>query len=65
MRGLTVAAIVAVALALLVILGLIFTGVGLKGSDRVFPNVCVLGVNLGGMKKAEAGRSLPERFVLI
>jgi vancomycin resistance protein YoaR len=60
MRGLTVAAIVAVALALLVILGFFTAGAILKNGDKVFPNVCVLGVNLGGLDRAEAEEALDE-----
>lgn len=49
-----------VALALLVVLGLLFTGMALKNSSKVFPNVCVLGINLGGMEKAEAEAALED-----
>lgn len=60
MRGLTVAAVATVALALLVILGFLAAGALIKGGDKVFPNVCVLGVNLGGMEQAEAEDALEE-----
>ena len=60
MRGLTVTAIVTVALALLVILGFFTAGAVLKNGNEVFPNVCVLGVNLGGMELQEAEEALNE-----
>ena len=35
-------------------------GLSLKGSGRVFPNVCVSGVNIGGMDREEAARALED-----
>ncbi len=42
------------ALALMVFLGVFFWGLQLKRADTVFPNVCVSGVNIGGMDAEEA-----------
>ena len=52
-----------VALALLVILGFVISGAAIKGSDKVFPNVCVLGINLGGMDREEAETVLEEAVI--
>ncbi len=46
------------ALALLVFLALLIWGAVLKNGDTVFPNVCVSGVNIGGMEREEAGEAL-------
>ena len=43
--GLSVAA-----LAVVVFLGVLIWGLILKSGDKVFPNVCVSGVNIGGME---------------
>lgn len=53
-----IAGITVAALALMVILGVFFWGLSLKNSDRVFPNVCVSGVNIGGMDAEEAEQAL-------
>ena len=41
-----------------VILGVFLWGLSLKKSDTVFPNVCVSGVNIGGMTAEEAAQAL-------
>lgn len=46
------------ALALLVFLSLLIWGVTLKNGRTVFPNVCVSGVNIGGMEQEEAAEAL-------
>jgi len=50
--------IAAAALALVIVLGLLIFAVVLKGGDTIFPNVCVAGVNLGGMTREEAEQEL-------
>ena len=50
--------IAAAALALVIVLGLLIVGAVLKGGDTIFPNVCVAGVNLGGMTREEAEQEL-------
>lgn len=45
---------------MLMILVFLFTGTALKNGDKVFPNVCVLGINLGGMERDEAEAALEE-----
>lgn len=55
---LRVTGIVVAALALAVFLGVFFWGLSLKQGDTVFPNVCVSGVNIGGMDAEEAGEAL-------
>lgn len=57
-KGFVIAGVAAAALALILILGFITAGLVVKGGDKVFPNVCVLGVNLGGMEQAEAEAAL-------
>ena len=47
-------------LALAVCLGLVIWGTGLKSGDTVFPNVCVSGVNIGGMNREEAQEALED-----
>jgi len=51
--GLSVAA-----LAVVVLLGVLIWGLILKSGDKVFPNVCVSGVNIGGMEADEAAQAL-------
>ena len=51
---LLIAGISVLAVALLVFLGVFAWGVSLKNSETVFPNVCVAGVNVGGMTAEEA-----------
>lgn len=46
------------ALALLVFLALLIWGAVLKNGNTVFPNVCVSGVNIGGMERDEAAEAL-------
>lgn len=46
------------ALAFLVFLCLLIWGASLKSGDTVFPNVCVSGVNIGGMERDEAAEAL-------
>ncbi len=46
------------ALAFLVFLCLLIWGAVLKSGDTVFPNVCVSGVNIGGMERDEATEAL-------
>ncbi len=46
------------AAALLVFLSLFFWDLSLKNGDTVFPNVCVSGVNIGGMEAEEAAQAL-------
>ncbi len=46
------------ALAVVVFLSLLIWGLALKNSHTVFPNVCVSGVNIGGMREAEAAEAL-------
>lgn len=48
------------AAALLVFSGMFIWGASLKGSDTVFPNVCVSGVNIGGMERKAAAQALEE-----
>ena len=55
---LLIAGISVAAAALLVFLGMFIWGVSLKNSDRVFPNVCVSGVNIGGMGADEAAQAI-------
>ena len=45
-----IAGIAVVAVALAVFLGVLIWGLSLKNSHKVFPNVCVSGVNIGGME---------------
>ncbi len=47
-----------VALALVVLLSVFIWGLSLKNGDTVFPNVCVSGVNIGGMEADEAAEAL-------
>ena len=49
-----IAGIAVVAVALAVFLGVLIWGLSLKNSHKVFPNVCVSGVNIGGMETEEA-----------
>ncbi len=42
----------------MIVLGLLVSGMVLRGGDRIFPNVCVAGVNLGGMDREEAKEAL-------
>ncbi len=53
-----IAGIAVAALALVVFLGVLIWGVALKNGDTVFPNVCVSGVNIGGMEAEEAAEAL-------
>lgn len=48
------------AAALLVLLGMFIWGMSLKSSDTVFPNVCVSGVNIGGMEADEAAQAIED-----
>lgn len=52
--------IAAAALVLVIVLGLLISGMALRGGETIFPNVCVAGVNLGGMDREEAARALEE-----
>ena len=47
-------AIIAGALAVLLVLGIFVWGIVLKNNDTIYPNVYVAGINVGGMKRAEA-----------
>ena len=53
-KVLLIAGIAAVSAAVAVFLGVFFWGLHLKGLDTVFPNVCVSGVNIGGMDEETA-----------
>jgi len=53
-----IAGICVAALAVLVVLAVMITGFVLTKSDTVFPNVCVSGVNIGGMNRQEAVAAL-------
>ena len=53
-KVLIIAGIAVAAVAAAVFLGVFFWGLHLKQMDTVFPNVCVSGVNIGGMKADEA-----------
>ena len=53
-----IAGIAVAAVALMVFLGVLIWGLSLKNSDKVFPNVCVSGVNIGGMETEEATQAL-------
>ena len=55
-----IAGIIVAAAAALVFLGVFLWGMSLKNSDTVFPNVCVSGVNIGGMEAPEATQALEE-----
>lgn len=57
-----IAGISVAAAALLVLLGVFIWGMTLKNGDTVFPNVCVSGVNIGGMDAEEAAAALEENF---
>lgn len=52
--------IAVVAVLLAAIAGLWIWGTSLKGGDTIFPNVCVSGVNLGGMEADEAADVIAE-----
>lgn len=49
-----IAGITVAALAVVLFLAVTIAGFVLKGSSRIFPNVCVSGVNVGGMNREEA-----------
>ena len=53
-----IAGISVVALAVLLVLGILIWGMALKSGNKVFPNVCVSGVNIGGMEAEEASQTL-------
>ena len=53
-----IAGIAAAAVALAVFLGVLIWGLSLKNGSRVFPNICVSGVNIGGMEAEEAAQAL-------
>ena len=53
-----IAGIAAAAVALAVFLGVLIWGLSLKTGSRVFPNICVSGVNIGGMEAEEAAQAL-------
>lgn len=55
---LLIAGIAAASVAVAVFLGVFFWGLHLKNADTVFPNVCVSGVNIGGMEAEEAAQAL-------
>ena len=55
-----IAGILVAAAALMVFLGTFFWGVSLKNGNTVFPNVCVSGVNIGGMTAEVAASALAE-----
>lgn len=57
-KVLFIAGIAVAGVALAVTLGVFFWGLSLKQGDTVFPNVCVSGVNIGGMKEDEAAEAL-------
>lgn len=48
------AAVIAGCIVLLAVLGVCTYGFILKGSDTIFPNVYVAGVNVGGLKRDAA-----------
>jgi len=50
------------AAALVVFLGVFIWGMMLKKGDTVFPNVCVSGVNIGGMNAAEAAEAIESNL---
>ncbi|MBP3634554.1 MAG: VanW family protein [Oscillospiraceae bacterium] len=52
--------ICAAVLALLIFLGAFFWGKSLQNSGEIFPNVCVSGVNVGGMDQKAAEEALEE-----
>ena len=47
-------------IALLAVLGVCTYGYILKGSDTIFPNVYVAGVNVGGLKREAAVSAVSE-----
>ncbi len=53
-----IAGIAAAIVVAVVFLGVFLWGVSLKNADTVFPNVCVSGVNIGGMPTEEAAKAL-------
>ena len=53
-KALLIAGISVLAVALVVFLGVFAWGVSLKNRETAFPNVCVAGVNIGGMTSEEA-----------
>lgn len=55
-------AIIVAAAALLIFLGTFIWGITLKSEETVFPNVCVSGVNIGGMTRETAEQALEENF---
>lgn len=55
-----IAGIAAVTAAAAVFLGAFFWGVSLKNADTVFPNVCVSGVNIGGLEFEAAVQALQD-----
>ena len=57
---LLISAICIAAAALLVFVGMFAWGMSLKSSDTVYPNVCVSGVNIGGMDREAAAAALEE-----
>ena len=59
---LLIAGVSVAAAVLLVLFGIFFWGVSLKNGDTVFPNVCVSGVNIGGMNAEEAAVALQDNF---
>lgn len=48
------------AAALLIFFGVLIWGAALKGSDTIFPNVCVSGTNIGTMTRQEAAEAIEE-----
>lgn len=55
-----ICAIVLAIVAVLTLLIVFIVGTSLKNSDTIFPNVCVMGVNVGDMTKEEAVQALEE-----
>lgn len=55
-----IAGIAVISVTLIVFLGMLIWGSALKNGDTVFPNVCVSGVNIGGMEREEAVEALEE-----
>ena len=57
-KTLLIAGIAVISTALVVFLGVFLWGLNLRNGDTVFPNVCVSGVNIGGMEAEEASAAL-------
>lgn len=55
-----IAGIAVAVAALVVVLAVFLWGISLKNGDTVFPNVCVSGVNIGGMEADEAVQAIED-----